>query len=111
MEKLYKDRNWLNMQYIILKQSTPEIGKICDVSHVTIYNWLKKYNIYIRTLSEAMKISHNKPEYKKKMREANLGEKNPMFGRTGEECYLFGKFGKEHPAWKGNTNKRKNGQN
>lgn len=35
--------------------------------------------------SEAHKIAHNNPEYKERQRQANLGEKNHMFGKCGKE--------------------------
>jgi len=87
---LYKNKDWLYEQYITLKKSAYEIADICRVNETTIRIWLKKYVIPIRSLSEAQKISHNKPEYKKKMSKAKSGKNNPMFG----------KFGEEHPHYK-----------
>jgi len=87
---LYKDRDWLFNEYINLNKSTTEIGKICEVNNGTIYSWLKKLDIPIRTISEALKIAFS-------------GERNPMYGKhhteatkkkisdalSGEKCYRW----------------------
>lgn len=43
-------------------------------------------------------------ESRRKMSESHKGEKNPMYGKgellKGENSYLYGKFGKEHPRSK-----------
>ena len=105
INKLYLDIYWLNNQYITLKKSINEITEICGGGD--IYYWLKKHKILVRPQSEAIKISHNKPEIKKKMRKAKSGENNPMFGRIGKKSpiygkknYWFDKTGKDHPAYK-----------
>jgi len=51
--KIYKDKDWLYQKYIDEKKSTCEIAKILGCSNVTIFNWLKRYNIKIRTKSKA----------------------------------------------------------
>ncbi|KKM78439.1 hypothetical protein LCGC14_1360070, partial [marine sediment metagenome] len=104
-EKLYMNKGWLIHMYIELELSPYEIGEICRVGHVTIHRCLRKFNIPIRSHSEAAKISHNRPEIKKKIsdgqkrvwsdldyRESHIGENHPMYGRCGEL----------HPNWKEN---------
>ena len=52
MEKLYKNKEWLEQQYIVEKKSTCEIAEICNCHNTTIGEWLKKFNIVTRTPSE-----------------------------------------------------------
>lgn len=44
--------------------------------------------------------SKQSPEYREKLRQANLGENNPNWGnahgKSGEDHYMFGRFGKLH---------------
>ena len=53
MNKLYKNKKWLQQKYIVEKKSTYKIADILNCSHQTIYKWLKTLNIPRRTLSEA----------------------------------------------------------
>ena len=54
MNKLYENKKWLQQKYTVEKKSTPEIGKILNCDPKTIWRWLKKLNIPIRTISEAL---------------------------------------------------------
>lgn len=53
--KKYKNKYWLYDQYIIQKKSTTEIAKEINCSSGTIWRWLKKFGIKIRTISESQK--------------------------------------------------------
>ena len=81
-EPNYKNKEWLENQYITLKKSMREIGKECNVTDRTINNWFKKFSIKTRTMSEALKGKnnpmygkHHSEETKKKMSEARKGRK------------------------------------
>ena len=54
--KLYQNRDWLYNQYITLGKSMQKIADECECTQPTIRNWLKKFGIQIRTISEAWKI-------------------------------------------------------
>ncbi len=53
--KLYKNKEWLEQKYLKEKLSTAEIAKECGVTDTNISYWLVKYNIPIRSQSEALK--------------------------------------------------------
>jgi len=89
----YKCRGYLFSSYNLLEMSAIEIGKENKVSYNTIYNWLKKFNIQIRTPKEHQIITQNKPEIKAKKSKSNKGKNNPNYG----------KFGDKHHNWKGNN--------
>lgn len=82
----YKDKNWLYDQYIIKKNSTVEIAHLCNVnSPTTVFNWLVRFNIKIRNLSESQKIKYLK-------------------GKIPWNKGLKGFLGREkHYLWKGNN--------
>lgn len=73
--KNYRNKDWLENQYITQKKSTVKIGEEVGCSNTTISYWLKKFNIPIRTLSDALKISHSNPEVRKKISDGNKGRK------------------------------------
>lgn len=50
---MYRNRKWLYNKYINEKLSSNKIAKICNVNTQTICDWLRKYNIPIRSRSEA----------------------------------------------------------
>lgn len=78
MNKLYKNKDWLYQEYIIKKISKREIAQRCKCDHGTITRYLHKFNIPIRTLSEAIKLWY---------------ENNPHPHKS--------KRGKDSPHWKG----------
>lgn len=56
--KKYKNKDWLYQKYVKEGLSTHEIAKVCKANSQTIVNWLRKFNIPVRTLSEASKLWH-----------------------------------------------------
>ncbi len=54
----YKNKDWLQNQYIDLKKNTYEISEICGCSRHTIGIWIKKHNIRKRSISELNKIRY-----------------------------------------------------
>jgi len=56
--KRYKNKGWLHQKYIIEKLSAPEIAKICKVPNGTIFNFMRKFKIPTRSISEASKLWH-----------------------------------------------------
>ena len=57
MQKLYKDRDWLYVNYRIKKLSPRQIGEIIEVNHNTIWLWLYKFNFSIRSNAEARHLT------------------------------------------------------
>lgn len=55
IEKLYKNKEWLYEQYWSLKKSPNQIAKECNVSRRCIRNWMEKFNMTNRSISEACK--------------------------------------------------------
>jgi 5-methylcytosine-specific restriction enzyme A len=72
--KPYWDRDWLFNQYITMGKSAEEISKeqLCKCNN--IYYFLNKFNIPIRTISEARKLKYW----------GQFGSDNPMWNRFGE---------------------------
>ena len=90
---LYKDKGWLENQYITLRKSSITISKECNCSKKTILDWLKKFNIERRSLSESHigQIAWNKG--KKGL--VNFSEE------TKEKMRHSAHRGKNHHKWKG----------
>jgi len=98
--KEYRNKKWLYFHYIELKQSTKEIGDICNCRDFIIGRWLKRFNILVRSKSEATKLAMNKPEIKKKFLEANRAfHKNPEYRKKMSE----NRKGEKNPNWKGDN--------
>lgn len=49
----YENREWLEKKYNNEKLSPYKIGRLCNCAHTTIYHWLKKLNIHLRSRGEA----------------------------------------------------------
>jgi len=45
MKKIYQDRDYLYNEYVLKKKTAAQIGKDCGVTEMSIYNWLKKYDL------------------------------------------------------------------
>lgn len=68
-DRLYKHKSWLYQKYVGEKLSMSQIAKLCGVNLVTIFNWMERFAIKRRALSESAKMAQNRPEVKKKMSE------------------------------------------
>lgn len=44
-KEYYRSREWLRKRYVIDKKSLEEIAKECGVTTMTVYNWLKKFDL------------------------------------------------------------------
>lgn len=56
------------------------------------------YNIRLECVDSNLGLKHT-PEELEKMRQANLGENNPMWGKFGEQHPMYGIRGKDHPLY------------
>lgn len=120
--KLYRNKEWLEKHYIEKRLSTLKIERICRVSETTIRKWLMKFNIPIRSQSEAIRGKnnpmygkHHSKEVREKISESHKGlliskeAKNKMSEtRKGKHASKETKqkmskaqSGKNHPNWKG----------
>jgi len=61
------NETWLKEQYITLRRGTTSIAKDLNVSAGFVYSYLKKYNIPIRSRSEALKGIPKSEEHKQKL--------------------------------------------
>lgn len=43
--KLYQDYDYLYQEYVIRKRNAKDIGEELDVTEMTVYNWLKKFDL------------------------------------------------------------------
>ncbi len=41
----YKSSQWLRKRYVLDKKSLKEIADECGVTEMTVYNWLKKFDL------------------------------------------------------------------
>jgi len=103
--KKYKDKNWLYKKYWGAKLPSIKIAKLCKTSHTTILNWLKKFNIRRRTISETRIGKHHSKGTKQKMSEAKKGEKGYNWGKhlseKTKQKLSEARKGEKHYNWKG----------
>lgn len=64
-------KSWLKDQYVDKKLSAPKIANILGCNQIVIYYWLKKYNIPVRTFSEARRGNLN-PFYRRSLSEEKI---------------------------------------
>lgn len=62
----YKNKEWLQENYIDKKLSTYDISKLCYINRTTVLYWLKKFNIKIRSPKEAIKLNFKEIKEKRK---------------------------------------------
>jgi len=55
-KKIYRNKEWLEKEYLIKKQSCPQIAKECKTSPPVIWNWLHKFCIPTRSAPEAISL-------------------------------------------------------
>lgn len=54
--KLYKDRDWMYRKYVVEKWSPYQIAPLCGAGRSTVYLWLRKHGIPVRTNDQANKL-------------------------------------------------------
>lgn len=55
--KPYTNRQWLIFQYLELKKSTCKIAQDIECSTLTVLNWLRKFDLPVRSKSEALGLN------------------------------------------------------
>lgn len=61
--KQYKNKEWLYQKYILEEKSIYQIADLCKCDAMTIWKWLKKFEIPRRSQTEAIKGKKN-PRWK-----------------------------------------------
>ena len=79
--KPWWDRDWLHNEYVVKKQSAPEIAAKYNVTATAIIFWLAKYKIKRRSTSEVRKIKH--------------------WSLSGPQNGMFGRYDEANPNWAG----------
>jgi len=74
MMGLYKHEGWMRQHYITQELTAQSVARLAGCSQSTIFNWLRRLGIPSRSYSEA-----------------RLGDKNPMYGRRGENSPIRGR--------------------
>ncbi len=114
-------KNNLYKEYILNKKSITDISDKYGFNYVSIYNWLKKYNIKLRTRREShigkkrpdqslfmlkhnpTKGTHRPKSVREKISKARkgiyCGRNHPMFGRINSYKCSYGKGGKYKSIW------------
>lgn len=102
---LYHNKNWLSGQYLDQRRSISDIAKQFSVSTTTIFYWLKKRNVRIKTktesrighvasetarenMSKAQVGRHHPESVKRKIGDAQRGEKNHLWGKKLTEDHI-----------------------
>ena len=80
---LYTDRDWLSQQYIQQKQSAADMAREAGCSGNTILNWLERFQIPRRSISETRTVKH--------------------WGASGEDNPMYGLCGADNPNWRGGS--------
>lgn len=87
----YKDRAWLEEQYIVRGLDQRAIGLLAGVSHHTIRNWIRKHGLQkpigswtkgVEPWNKGSRYQagwHHTPQTRDLMREQKLGPKNPQW--------------------------------
>lgn len=86
--KLFTSREKLECLYIQENKSTHKIGRLLEIDSKTVWHWLKKYGLSIRSRSEAIKGERNymygkqhTEEFKRKISEKLKGRLSPNKGK------------------------------
>ena len=79
-----------NFEFKILLYCEPFELTRYEQFFVNVYTPEILYNIRLECVDSNLGVKHTKEDLEK-MRNANLGSKNPMYGKTGEKHHLYGK--------------------
>jgi transposase-like protein len=90
--RLYKNKEWLENQYVNNKKSCNKIAKELNCDASIIPNWLRKYDIPIRTNSEShigLLLGDKNPMKREEVRSKFRGPGNRMNNPEIKEKYLI----------------------
>lgn len=106
----YKDREWLEEQYVGQERSVSDIGKQFGVNDTTILYWLDKFDIETREASEAISLSWEGDDERRERAAQNVMEnaqpeapqiKNGEHRPETLERMSAVKEGEKNPMWEG----------
>jgi len=72
--KLYRNKKYLEKEYIIKHRSAYKIADNCDCSEITIRRWLRRHGLKVRTISEALLGRTHSKKARGKMSEVKKGK-------------------------------------
>ena len=117
-KELYKDKNWLIMQYWGFNLTMKEIGNLSNTSRFKVSYWMKEYNIPIKSKSQYGKEKWSNSDFKQKMKDIHKKRCNTKEfhkRRSKEQKQLWNdieykKMQKEVRvnSWKNNTKRKEN---
>lgn len=103
---LYRNKEWLENQYITLRKSIQQIATEINIGRTTINTWLIKFNIPRRSYSEALKGKPKSEEHKRKLSES---EKGKIISEEHKKRLSELNRGENNPNWKGGRRKMGDG--
>jgi hypothetical protein len=83
---------WIKIKYVDEQQSMVDIAKLLNCSRSAVRRRLADVNVKLRQPGVASALAQQNPELRLQRSITRTGELNPAFG----------KYGKDHPAWKPN---------
>ena len=110
-EKLYRNKDWLEEQYITNKLSMNRIATITNVSANTVCLWLKKFDIPMRNILERMNTPDVGKQISDKLKGRSntwaIGDKNPMKDPEIAARNTAARINKPRPSMCGENNPAK----
>jgi len=107
----YENEPWMRQTYGVEELSSRKTAELADCSNTTVLNWLRRFGIHVRTLSEAKQGAHHSEETKQKISEAKRGTflseetKQKMsatrVGKRSSEKTKRKIRGEKNPNWQG----------
>ena len=86
MDRLYTNAAWLRQKYVVEELPATEIADLAGCHFSTIYYWLRKNGIEVRTLSKAKEIHYKDPETREqRSRTQTQLWRNPEYRRNQME--------------------------
>ena len=74
---IYKNKDWLYEQYWDEEKTLKQVGEMCGVDGVTIFNWMKKFDINRRVGVTRFQVGH----------QLNTDENHPVWKGGGRSYH------------------------
>lgn len=104
MEKLYRNRSWMTEHYVERDESMSVMARKADYNLVTIYRWLHKLGIPVRTISEGTFLAKRNfltlsPELLDLLEGELLGDGCVSMNGNRSACYHHSSKYEEYLVW------------